>query len=191
RSLVPGPTLTRMPRSIEPGQAANRGRCRAPCPKLAQAGRLRRFRQLVAGLIKNQPVMVIPRLGQAKQCLEDPMNGGSMKQVAATHHVGHALRRVVNDDRKMIARRYLLAAENDIAPDRGIDGNRACLTARPCSGFRPGQPAGMRESGPHVETKRVRLTRADPPATLGKPHVLCIAGIERRAVWIARPRSTR
>ena len=64
--------------------------------QFAQAGRLRRFRQLAAVGVEDQPVMVIARRGQAEQRLQQAVHAGRPEQVLAAHHIGDALQRVVD-----------------------------------------------------------------------------------------------
>jgi len=96
-SLTRDATLTWKTGSIEPGQVANIGGRYSACAKLAQAGGLRRFRQLVASLIEYKPVMMVARRVQTKQHLKQAVDGRCMKQIAAAHRVGHTLRGVVDD----------------------------------------------------------------------------------------------
>ena len=56
--------------AAKPDQPADLRGCRALCAKLAQAGGLRRLRQLPAFGIEDQPVVVIERRGQAEQRLQ-------------------------------------------------------------------------------------------------------------------------
>ena len=61
-SLTRDATMPRKTGSIEPDQAADIGGRYSARAKLAQAGGLRRFRQLVAGLVEDKAVMMIARL---------------------------------------------------------------------------------------------------------------------------------
>ncbi len=135
--------------------------------------------------------MMVSRLGQSEQHLEEAMNGGRVKQVAPTHDVGHTLRRVVDDDRQVVAGGHLFARQDDIAPHRGIGGNQTRLPARPRPGLRPCDRGGTRQSRLHVETQRVLLACIDTPGPLGCRHMLGVARIKRNAVGIARPRCLR
>src|SRR4029078_5032577 len=159
-SPLPGDaTLTWKTDSIEPGQAANIGGRYSARTKLAQAGGLRRFRQLVAGLIENKPVMMIARRAQTEQHLEQAVHRGCVKQVATSHHVGHALRGVVGDNRKVIASGGFFARQNHIAPCGRIGRNRTGFAARSGTGLDPGQSAGAEHRCAPVEPQRIWLAR--------------------------------
>ena len=99
-------------------------------PKLAQAGGLRRFRKLAAVGVEDQPVVVIDRRRQIEQRLQHAVHAGRPEQVLAAHHMGDALHRVVEHDREMIAGRRLLAADDHVAPGRGIGRDLAGLAGR-------------------------------------------------------------
>jgi hypothetical protein len=59
------------------------------------------------------------------------------------------------------------------------------------AGFLPGECPGARQRGGHVEAQRVRRSGGHPAGALGLGHRFRIAGIERRAIRIARPRGLR
>ena len=64
-------------------------------------------------------MMVVVRRGQAEQRLEEAMHAGRVEEVAPAHDVGDALRPIVDDDCEVIARRRVLAREDDVAQAAG------------------------------------------------------------------------
>src|SRR6516164_8410157 len=87
--------------------------------------------------------------------------------------MGHALARIVDHDRKVIARRRLLARQHDVAPYLRICRDR--------SGFIPGPGLDPRQRSGSCDPRRHA-----PPALGGRERTR-VAGVERRAVGIARP----
>jgi hypothetical protein len=93
--------------------------------------------------------MPIARLGNAKQRLQQPVDRSRSKQVPSSHDVGHALKRVVDHHRQMIARREIAPAEDNVAPNlRGCrmlrrDGALAIFGPAQTRGSR-GAPSGSR-----------------------------------------------
>src|SRR5580704_2556258 len=63
--------------------------------QFAHAGRLRRFRELVAFLVEDELVVMIGRLRQPEQCLQQAMDAGGPEQILTAHDVGDALERIV------------------------------------------------------------------------------------------------
>ena len=137
-------------------------------------------------------MVVIKRLWQPEKILEQTMQAGGMEQVLTAHHMGDALMRIVDHDRKVIAGGNILARQDDVAPRRRIGQNHAGLPARTCARFTPGQrlPAWRRKRhrGSHIEAQCERIAGIEPSATLGRRHLLCVSRIECNAVGIARPR---
>ena len=76
-------------------------------------------------------MVVIARRRQAEQRLQQAMDAGGVKQVLPAHHVGDALRGVVDHHRQMIAGRRLLARQDDVAPGGRIGGDDAGFAAGP------------------------------------------------------------
>src|SRR3954469_2326510 len=97
-------------------QAANIRRRDTLPTQFAQRRGLRRFRELVSRCIFDQTVMPIDRLWDTKQLLQQQVHAGRPEQVPAPHHVGYALQGVVDYNGQMIARRRLLARQDDVAP---------------------------------------------------------------------------
>ena len=91
--------------------------------------------------------MVVARLRQAEQRLQQPMHAGRVKQVASAHHIGHALRGIVDHDREVIAGRRLLARQDHVAPGGGIGSNGPGFAGGPGTGFDPARAARTRERG--------------------------------------------
>ncbi len=87
-------------------------------------------------------MVVIARRRQAEQRLQQPVHGGGVEQVAPAHHVGDALRRVVDHDGEVIAGRRVLARQDDVAPGGGIGGDGAGFARRAGAGFLPGKRTG-------------------------------------------------
>ena len=115
------------------------------------------------------------------------MQVGRGFEVRAPDHVGDALQRVVHHDREMIARRDLLAHDDRVAPALRTGRDRAPCCAlgpnrtKPCGPGAAAAPAAMsmrQACGSPPAIRRSRLVRAQAAAG---------AGIERRAVGIARP----
>ena len=77
-------------------------------------------------------MVVIKRLWQPEKILEQTMQAGGMEQVLTAHHMGDALMRIVDHDRKVIAGGNILARQDDVAPRRRIGQNHAGLPARTC-----------------------------------------------------------
>ena len=118
------------------------------------------------------------------------MHAGCRLQVLPAHDVRHALQRVVDHDREMIAGRRLLAPEHDVAPRFRLRHQGVVLLLRVFAGLDPGERAGALDRRVHVEPQRVRLARHARRALVGAQR-FGGAGIERRAVRIARPRRLR
>ena len=127
--------------------------------------------------------MVVPiaRLGKAKQRLQQAVDRSRGEQVPATHDVGHALKRVIDHHRQMVARRQVAPAEHNVAPNlrprRMPRGNRALAIFGPAEARRSGV-----DGAPHVEPQRHLVAAGDPVARLGRRQRPTRSGIERRAV---------
>src|SRR3984957_4805379 len=130
--------------AAEPDHAPDVLRARAVGAQFAQALGQARLRQLAALGIENKPVMVIDRLRQAEQRLQQAMDAGRPEQILAAHHVADALKGVVQRDAKVIAGRDFLARDDDVTPHHRRRGDGAGLAVRPRAGFGPGQYAGLR-----------------------------------------------
>src|SRR5215467_4024496 len=99
--------------------------------------------------------------------------------------MGHALARIVDHDRKVIARRRFLARQHHVAPHLRICRDRSAFI--PGTGFDPRQRSGSRDRRRHVEPQRIGLPRRHAPLALGGRQRARVAGVERRALGIARP----
>jgi hypothetical protein len=98
-------------------------------------------------------VVVVAGRRQAEQRLEQAVDVGGGEQVAAAHHVGDALRGIVDGDREMVAHRRVLAGEDDVAERSGS----ACTSPSPSrQRAGPGQPRGAGD----VEPPGMRLVSA-------------------------------
>src|SRR3954447_11772879 len=91
----------------------------------------------------------------------------------------------------MVTGRRLLAGHNDIAPGFWPRRDDTTLTIGPLAQFVPTQASGAAAGGRHVEPKRIRRTSVDEAVSLVGGQRSGVAGIERRAVGIARPRPIR
>ena len=150
-----------------------------------------RLRELSPRAIEDQAVVPVGRLRQAEQRLQQPMDAGRPEQVLAPHHLGHALQGVVDHHREVIAGRRLLARQDDVAPGLRPGGHRAGLAIGTFAVLDPAEIAGARAGRRHVEPQRVRRARFEQPRALVRRQRFRRAGIERRAVGIARPRRLR
>src|SRR3984957_4171651 len=96
--------------------------------------------------------MPVARLAKAKQRLQQTVDRSRSKQVPSTHDVGHALKRVIDHHRQMVARRQIAPAEDNVAPN--LRGRRLLRGNGTLAEF---GPAETRRSGvgrtPHVEAK--------------------------------------
>lgn len=101
------------------------GRRHATGPKARKAGVAIALRELAALIVRQQPVVVVGRLRQPKQDLQQAMDGGCGFEIAAADDVGDALPSIVDNDGQMVAGRALLALNDDVTPDR----RTLCLNA--------------------------------------------------------------
>ena len=110
--------------------------------------------------------MPIARRGNAKQRLQQPVDRGRGKQISSTHDVGHALKRVIDHHRQMVARREIAPAEDNVAPNfRGrwlLRGNSALAKFGPAKTRRSGV-----DRAPHVEPERGLVAAGHSVARLG------------------------
>src|SRR3989442_7686430 len=173
--------------SLQSDQLAYLTRRNSLRAQLAQAGRLRRFRQLVAVGIQDQAVVMVGRRRQSEQLLQQTVNAGRPEQIFSAHHVGDPLQRVVDHDGEVIARRRFLAGEHHIAPSLRHGRDRSGLARGTAAGLAPIERARLRERPLHVEPKRERRAGRDLFRALGAREPFGTARIERRAVGIARP----
>ena len=75
----------------------------AGCAQRAQTRAVLAFRKLSAIRPEDQLVVAVDRSGQAEQSLQDALHGGCREKISTAHHMRHALKRVVDGHRKMIA----------------------------------------------------------------------------------------
>src|ERR1700722_9812964 len=100
------------PSGGKPEARADVARRHPACAKRSETRRGVALRELVAALIEDEAVMMITGLGEPKQPLQEPMDRGRGGEILATYHLRHALRRIVDDDREMIARGRVAALED-------------------------------------------------------------------------------
>ena len=128
--------------------------------------------------------MPIARRGNAKQRLQQAVNCRRSKQVPSTHDVGHALKRVIDHYRQMVARREIAPAEDNVAPNfrsgRTLRGNSALAKFGPAKTRRFGV-----DRAPHVEAKGRTLASREASACFRRRERAAGSGIERRAVRVA------
>ena len=112
------------------------------------------------------------------------MGRSRSKQVPATHDVGHALKRVIDHHRQMVARRQIAPAEDNVAPNlrgrRMLRGNGALAIFGPAQTPRSGV-----DRSPHVETERGLVAPGETVACFCRRERAAGSGIERRAVRVA------
>ena len=116
--------------------------------------------------------------------LQQPVDRGRGKQVASAHDVGHALQRIVDHHRQMVARRQIAAAEDNVAPNlrrRRALGRNAAFAI-----FDPGE---IRRRGvdraAHVEAESRPVAAREAVARFGRRERAAGSRIERRAVRVA------
>jgi hypothetical protein len=66
-------------------------------------------------------MVVVIRLRQTEQCLEQPMDLGRGQQILPARHQRHALPGVVDRDCQVVAGWRVLAREHDVSVECGID----------------------------------------------------------------------
>src|SRR3974377_1140276 len=87
----------------------------------------------------------------------------------------------------MVARGRLLACKHHVAPDLRYRRNHTALAAWPRTGLDKSQRTGSRHRHRHVEAQRIGFARSQPCLALFDAERARIAGIDRRAVGMARP----
>ena len=101
------------------------------------------------------------------------MDVGRGEEIRAARHQSDALQRVVDADRKMVARRRILARQHHVAERERIGGNPARRFVFPVK--RP----SMRQRLPHIEAQREGRAGSDPIRPLRRRKGAACAGIER------------
>ena len=129
--------------------------------QFAQTGRAGGLGKLVPGLVADQSMMPVGRLGQAEQTLQQAVHARGMKQVLAAHDVRDPLQRVVDHDREVIAGRRLLARQDDVAPGLRAGGDCPRFAIGAFALLGPGEVAGARDRRVHVEPQRIGRARFD------------------------------
>ena len=107
------------------------------------------------------------------------------------NHIGHALNAVIDGYRQMIACRDIAPGQNDVAPFCRSCCYFAGFTVRSGSQFVPThRPREAAECCLHVQPPGMRFTIGNALGALRSRQSAIVAGIMRRAIWIARPDST-
>ena len=132
-----------------------------PLARLAQARRGDALRELAPVLVKNEPMVVIIGLGKPQQLLQKPVDGSRRTQVVAAHDLRHALRRVIDGDGKVIARRRIAAQQDHIAP-----GERSASMGRRLRRFRPRQARASERAGNRARLRPRRRQPCGSPAPI-------------------------
>ena len=127
--------------------------------------------------------MPIARLAKAKQRLQQAVDRSRSKQVPSTHNVGHALKRVIDHHREMVACRQIAPAEDNVAPNlrgrRMLGGDGALANFDPAETRRPGV-----DRAPHVEAECSLVAAGEAVACFCRRERAAGSWIERRAVRI-------
>ena len=89
----------------ESDHAPDLERLRAGRAQFLQPRRGSRFRKLLAGFVENKLVMVIGRLRQTEQHLQQSVDAGRPEQILPAHDIGDALQGVIDDGGQMVALR--------------------------------------------------------------------------------------
>ena len=115
--------------------------------------------------VGEQAMMMVERRRQAEQRLEQAVDVGRGEQVAAAHHVGDALRGVVDGDGEMIAGRRVLAGEHDVAEQLGLGRDLARRSSHQVSG--PASAAALAMSSRQACGRAPASARRQAPAGAG------------------------
>ena len=106
--------------------------------------------------------MAIRWRGKIEQSLQKTMQARRHEKIFAPHDIGHALQRIIDNRRDVIACRYILARKHRISPKRGIGGHVTDL--RIGTGFPPIEVAASFCKGSfHVDPQRRVLARRNSP----------------------------
>ena len=92
----------------------------------------------------------------------------------------HALQRIVDDDREMIARRHVLAGKDHVAPGLRRGSDSPVSPAGPLPGFAPAQRASLRDCLPPCRDAAHRARR--PPSASCARHRSSRGGCRDKAV---------
>src|SRR5262249_43032487 len=173
--------------SIQADHAADVAGGRAIAAPRAPRARPRRCCELVSLGGQDQAMMVVLGCRKAEQRLQQPMRARGLEQILPAHDMGHALQRVVDHDRQVVAGRRLLARQHHVAPLLRRCRDRSGLPGGPAAGLAPPERPGPPGRRRHVEPERVGLARRHASSAFGARERASVAGIERRAVGVARP----
>ena len=132
-------------------------------------------------------MVVVTRLRQAKKLLQQAVDGGGVEQILATDDIAHPLQRVVDDDRKVVAGRRVLARENDITPGLRPRQDLTSLTVRALPLLDPCERTGPRVSRGHIQPQGVSGARQDQPIAFALWREPGRTRVKRCPVGVARP----
>lgn len=160
-----------------------------------KGGVARALRQFPARLVTHECVVMIERLRQSEQNLQQAVDIGGGFQVLTANNVGHALGCIVNDAGKMVAGAGVLARDHDITPPLRRERDSLCLGQRCSTGSRrcetcqaEGGAAKLihcdRKRALHVESQRVAFTLGNPACDLAWRQAPAQPGIERGTIGI-------
>ena len=128
--------------------------------------------------------MMVARGGEAEQLLQQHMHRCGGIEVAAAHHMGDPLERVVDDDGDVIRGRPVAPDQQHVAEGARCGFHRLfrCEAA-----FLPGERAGRVGGLLHVEAERMARAGVDQRPRFGRIALAVGGRIERRSVRVARP----
>src|SRR6516164_3481273 len=122
-------------------------------------------------------MVMIDRMREAEETLEETVQASGMEQVLAAHHMGNALTRVIHHRREVITGRHVFACQDDVAPCGRVANDSTGFSARAGPDFGPGQWRAAaarvctRRRRSHVEAQREWIAGilASPPLARRQP----------------------
>src|SRR4051794_20229296 len=101
-------------------------------------------------------MMTVDWLWNVQQGLQQAMKAGRPEQVLPTHHVGYALKAIIDHDREVVTCGHFLARKDEIAPCLRPRHHQVLLTTRSRTMLDPGEIASTPTCRHHIETKSIR-----------------------------------
>lgn len=120
------------------------------------------LREAVAVLVGQHPMVMINRLGQAEQRLQETVHMCGRQQILPACDQRHSLKRIVEGSGEVIAGGRILAPQDDIAEESWVDFDPAMSTIDESERSRPSIGLGR------IEAQRVGLSRGDPLRTFDR-----------------------